>query len=240
MRNEPVKSTILRHRAVLHAGVIVSVAAVAASCGPKRAAVLGPVSNVSGAATGLERGTRLEEPIRIDFKWELNEAGSRLSGRGVARTEPPYRARLDLFLDDGESVLSAALVDDELRLPYGSRDDILPPVDLIWGTLGVFRPVPNARLVAGERLGNGGERLRYRQVDGSELHYETDGGTLRSVEMFEGDDMVQWVRMESAGASRYPAEATYRNLTAYRELKITRTALRPAAPFDPGIWDPRE
>lgn len=212
----------------------------ASACGPRRPAVIGPVADASTSASGLERGTQLEEPIRIDFRWELNEAGSRLNGRGVARAEPPYRARLDLFLDDGESVISAALVDDELRLPYGSRDDVLPPVDLIWGTLGVFRPVPGARLVAGERLEDGAERLRYRQIDGTELHYETSGGSLRSVEMREGNTLVQWIRVESEGSSRYPEEATYRNLTAFRELKITRTAYRAAQPFDPEIWDPRE
>lgn len=220
--------------------MVLSVTLLAAACGPKRPAVIGPVANASTSASGLERGTRLEEPIRIDFTWELNEAGSRLKGRGVARAEPPYRARLDLFLDDGESVISAALVGDELRLPYGSREDILPPVDLMWGTLGVFRPVPDARLMAGERLEDGAERLRYRQMDGSELHYETAGGALRSVELLDGTTLVQWVRVAGAGSTRYPEVATYRNLTAFRELKITRTALRAAEAFDPDIWDPRE
>ena len=194
---------------------------------------------VPSAAT-LERRTGLEEPVRIDFTWSLNESGSRLSGRGVARAEPPYKARLDLFLDDGESVLSAALVDDELRLPYGARDDILPPVDLIWATLGVFRPVPEARLVAGDRLDDGGERLRYLQSDGTELHYETVHGVLRSVEMLERGRVVQWIRVEGAGEDPYPLDATYRNNTAFRELKMTRTGLRVSEPFDPRIWDPRE
>ena len=50
----------------------------------------------------------------------------------MARIEPPSKARLDLFLDNGEGVLSAALVDDELRLPHGAPEDILPPVELMW------------------------------------------------------------------------------------------------------------
>ena len=115
-----------RVAAALLVGVLV------ASCGPHRLAVIGPIGNAAGSARGLQRTTELVEPIRIDFSWRLNEAGSRLSGVGVARVEPPYRARLDLFLENHESVLSVALVDDDLRLPYGSRDDILPPVDLMW------------------------------------------------------------------------------------------------------------
>lgn len=213
--------------------------ALLASCGPRRLAVLGPVPDASGSARELAAATELERPVRIDFTWELNESGSRLSGVGVARVEPPYRARLDLFLDNREGVLTAALVDQELRLPPGTRDDILPPVDLMWGTLGIFRPMDESELVAGERLEGGAERLRYRQRDGTELHYEAAGGTLRAVELVEGGSVVQFVRVSGAQPQGYPDQATYRNLDAFRELKIIRTATRASEPFDPKIWDPR-
>jgi hypothetical protein len=72
----------------------------------------------------LERETPLKEPLQINFRWRLNEARQRHSGIGVARIEPPYRARLDLFTDDLESVVTAVLVDGSLVLPPGSRDDI--------------------------------------------------------------------------------------------------------------------
>jgi hypothetical protein len=219
--------------------LVMTASALAASCGPRRAAVIGPVPDAASVARGLESATRLEEPIRIDFEWELNEAGSRLHGTGVARAEPPYRARLDLFLANGETVVSAALVDGDLRLPYGSRDDILPPADLMWGTLGVFHPLPGTELEAGERLESGAQRLRYRQGNGNEIHYETTDGALRAVELLDGSRVVQWVRVSAADDSRYPHEATYRNLEAFRELKIRRTALSAAHVFDPVIWNPR-
>lgn len=192
-------------------------------------------------ARGLERDTELVEPLQIRFAWHLNESGSRMDGLGVARVEPPYRARLDLFLENGETVLSAALVEGELRLPQGARDDILPPVDLMWGALGVFRPSSGAELVGGERLADDAERLRYRRPGGAELHYEVAGGSLRSVEVFRGDDVVEWVRVSGSpeGEGRYPTEATYRNLTDYRELRITRQELRRVRGFDPDIFDPR-
>jgi len=231
----------IRHRtAASRVTIALSMGVLAAACGPHRLAVIGPIGNAAGSARGLRRSTELVEPIRIDFSWQLNEAGSRLSGVGVARVEPPYRARLDLFLENHESLLSVALVDDDLRLSYGARDDILPPVDLMWATLGVFRPLGDAVLVGGDRLEGDAQRIRYRHPDGTELHYEVAGGTLRLVELLEGDAVVQWVRVAGFADGRYPREATYRNLLAYRELKITRKELRRVESFDPTIWDPRE
>ena len=240
MPTYPRRRAILRHGALLRVAAALSVAVSAVSCGPRRLSVIGPILDAAESARVLQRRTELVEPTRIDFSWQLNESGSRLSGVGVARVEPPYRARLDLFLDNGETVISAALVDGDLRLPYGSRDDILPPADLIWATLGVFRPIGEAQLIGGDRLEGGPERLRYEQTDGTELHYEIAAGTLRGVELLEGDDVVQWVRVTGSVDGRYPQEATYRNLAAFRELKIMRDSLKQVEPFDPRIWDPRE
>ena len=143
-------------------------------------------------------------------------------------------------LNNLENVVSAAVVDRELRLPYGSRDDVLPPVDLMWATLGVFRPVGVSELAGGDRLEGDAERLRYTLSDGRELHYEVSGGTLRAVELVEGGSVLQWVRLEHSEGDRFPEQATFRNLTAFRELKITRDSLHRVEAFDPSIWDPRE
>jgi len=209
-------------------------------CGPKRLAVLGAMPDVAGTIAALEGGTRPVEPVRIDFTWQLNESGSRVDGVGVARIEPPYRARLDLFLDNGETVIAAVLVDGDLRMPSGSPDDILPPAELMWGTLGVFRPAEGTRVVGGDRLEGGAGRLRYRYPDGTELHYEVAAGSLLGLELLEGESVVQWVRLSSIRGERYPKAATYRNLVDFRELKITRGSVEPADRFDPAIWDPRE
>ena len=208
-------------------------------CGTKRLAVVGPMPDPAATVTMLERGTRLTGPVWIEFTWQLNEAGARLSGDGVARVEPPYRARLDLFLHNDETFFAAALVDDDLRLPPGAPDDILPPADLMWSTLGVFRPMGGARLVGGDRLEERAERLRYRYDDGTELHYEVTGGSMSVLELLEGEAVVQSVRLVRDEDDRYPKEATYRNLIDFRELKLTRVSVAPADPFDPAIWDPR-
>jgi len=208
-------------------------------CGPQRVAVIGPVVGVEGVADGLERSTRLDGPTRIDFSWRLNESGSRLAGVGVARIEPPYRARLDLFLENGESVISAALVDDELRLPPGAPDDVLPPTDMMWATLGVFRPVEGTRLIAGEELEDGGQRLRYAYESRGELHFEVANGAVRSLDVLDGGSVVEWVRLEPSADGRYPDSAVYRNLVDFRELSIERRTVQDSEPFDPAIWDPR-
>jgi hypothetical protein len=210
-----------------------------AGCGPKRLEVVGPIQGPERVVESLERSTRLTEPTRIDFTWRLNEAGDRLSGVGVARVEPPYRARLDLFLNNYESVISAALVDDELRLPPGARGDILPPTDLMWATLGVFRPVAGTELLGAERLEGGARRLRYAYVDGAELQFELLDDFLRALEVVHGGSVVEWVRLEPSEDGRYPRSATYRNVVDFRELEITRTKVRSSEPFEPSIWDPR-
>jgi hypothetical protein len=217
--------------------LLVVASALAAACAGGRLAVIGPVTDAGGAAADLEQETRLAEPLQIVFAWRLNEARQRHEGRGVARIEPPYRARLDLFTNDGETVLSAALVDGELRLPPDARDDILPPTDLMWGALGVFRP-HDVSLLGGDVLEGDAIRLRYRYEDGSELHYQAMAGLLQSLELLEGGRVVQRVEVDMGEDSRYPREATYRNLTAFRELTIVRESMERRAPFDPVIWDP--
>jgi hypothetical protein len=210
------------------------------ACGPQRLSVVGPLGDPAATERSLRSGTGLDEPVRIDFRWRLNEAGSRVTGVGVARIEPPNRARLDLFLDNDESVTAAALVDDELRLPPGAPDDILPPVQLLWGTLGVFRPTEDALLMGGERLQGSAERLRYAYGEGAELHYQVEDGEVRRLDLIRDGTVVEWMTVEHDDSERWPASVLYRNLVDFRELEITRTSVTPTGSFDPAIWDPRE
>jgi len=109
----------------------------------------------------------------------------------------------------------------------------------MWATLGVFRPVEGTRLIEGERLEGGVERLRYSYGDHDELHFERSGDAVRALEVVEDGSVVEWVRVEPSDDGRYPRSATYRDLVDFRELEITRTKVSAADPFDPEIWDPR-
>ncbi len=215
-------------------------ASVSSACAPRSLAVIGPAGDPEGAAVELRDQTGLESPLRIVFEWHLNDGGQRVEGRGVARVEPPYKARLDLFLDNGETVVSATLVDGELRLPPGSPDDILPPPDLMWGALGVFRPQGDTRLLGADRLEGEGVRLRYGYGDGREIHYTVVAGVMSSLELMDGGHVVERVDVAPERVARYPIEATYRNLAEFRELTLVRESLDVMGAFDPDIWNPAQ
>jgi hypothetical protein len=210
----------------------------AGACAPHGPAVVAPAMDAERLAASLEGHTSLEEPIRVVFAWSLNESGVRVKGRGVARIEPPYRARLDLFLDHGETVVSAALVDGDLRIPPGMPEGILPPPDLMWGVLGVFRPDTDTKLLGADRLEDGSVRLRYAYPDGRVLAFQVANERVRSMELLQDGHVVQRVALDLDGTSRYPDEATYRNLAAFRELKLTRETLERVGPYPPDIFDP--
>lgn len=211
-------------------------AAAAAACAPSRTVVVSPLPDAEQVALALESRTSLREPIRVVFSWNLNESGMRVSGRGVARIEPPYKARLDLFLGNGETVVRAALVDGELRLPPGAPANILPPADLLWGVLGVFRPRYGTMLMGADRLEGDELRLRYRYDDGRELLYRVSEGRIGTMELVREGSVVERVELRMAEGDRYPIEATYRNMPAFRELKLTRESVERVEPFPPDIW----
>ncbi len=209
-----------------------------AACAPTPVVYVSPPPDPEQVALALEDKTSLTEPVRIVFEWQLNEAGVRVRGRGVARIEPPYKARLDLFLGNGETVVRAALVDGDLRLPPGAPEGILPPADLMWGVLGVFRPLSGTELMGADRLDGDALQLRYRYADARELRFRIVDGRVRTVETLQGGHAVERVELELEDGSRYPAEATYRNLSAFRELKLTRQTVEQVESYPPDIWDP--
>lgn len=207
-----------------------------AACARQRTVVLAPAVDPEQLALALEDHTTIEQPIRVVFGWQLNEGGIRISGRGVARVEPPYKARLDLFLGNGETVVRATLVNGELRLPPGAPTNILPPADLMWGVLGVFRPERGMTLLGADRLEGDDLRLRYQYDDGRELHYRVTEGRIGKMELLQGSHVVERVELEMTGDERYPVQATYRNMAAFRELKLTRESVQRVEPFPPDIW----
>lgn len=209
-----------------------------AACSQPPVVPVAPAVDPEQLALALEDRTSLTEPVRIVFEWQLNEAGVRVRGRGVARIEPPYKARLDLFLGNGETVIRAALVDGELRLPPGAPEGILPPADLMWGVLGVFRPLFGIELLGADRMEAEALQLRYRYADARELHYRVLDGRVRSLEILQQGRAVERVELGLDDGNRYPAEATYRNLAAFRELKLTRESVERVESYPPDIWDP--
>ena len=211
-------------------------AALALGCAPPPPPPPAPPIDAQGLALRLEARGQLLEPVRILFDWRLSERDGRFRGRGVARVEPPYKARLDLFLPNGESALRAALVNDDLRLPGGAPDGLVPPPEMLWGTLGVFRPSRSATLERGESLADGRAAILYRLPGGIGLRYVVGDGGVHVVERLSGGRVVERLAVEPEAGGRFPSEATYRNVTAFRELTLTRREVTSVELYPPDIW----
>lgn len=189
------------------------------ACGGPPPVLPAPTVDVERAvATALEQNG-LPRTVRAVFRWNLREPNLRAAGRGVARVEPPDRARLDLFLDDGQSLLAAALVADTLHAPEGAPTQIVPPPPLLWASLGVLRPPEGATLVGGAERGER-LRLRYGLATGDELRYELDRGQLAGADLYRDGSALHEVDLDRDAAWELPREATYRNLAAFRELRV--------------------
>ena len=206
-------------------------------CGPAPAAAPGPEVDGTQIADALENETQLLHPTRVVFDWKINESGARFEGRGVARMEPHYKARLDLFLQNGEPVVSAALVEDELSLPGTAPPGLIPPPPLLWASLGVFRPGTGAELLGGEELGEDRLRIRYEIANGRELHYEVEAGRIVKAELLDGEEVSEIMELDRGplGAA-LPTRALYRNIAAFRELDVKATESDRVDSFPPEIW----
>lgn len=159
----------------------------------------------------------------------------KFSGRGSLRVQPPYMARTDLFGPRGETLVRSVVIADEMQIPPGVPEGVLPPVSLMWTTIGVLRPAPGATLeltrASGDTLligyGLGEEHWRYRMVGQRVRYAEWTGprASKRTVELRGNADM------------RLPAEAVYRDWAAFRELKLTLEEVHESTAFPPDTWD---
>ncbi len=219
-------------------------AALTVSCGPPRPPEPppsgSPAMDYHRRALLVEAQTRLETPVRLIFDWNVREPGLRSGGRGVARLEPPYRARLDLFTGQGETVLRAALVGDDLRLPEGASDELVPPPALFWSSLGIFRPGGDYRLARGWQEDDGTLRLTYDSSSRPDLLYELDdNGDVAALALLRDGETVDQLSLALPLRDGFPAEATYRNLIDFRELTFTLETVETVESYPSDIWFPR-
>lgn len=188
----------------------------------------------------VEARTQLKGPVRVIFDWNVREPGLRSGGRGVARLEPPYRARLDLFTGRGETVLRAALVGDDLRLPEGTSGELVPPPALFWSSLGIFRPGGDYRLAQGWEEDDGTLRLSYDSSSRPDLLYEMDdNGDVAALALLRDGETVDQLSLSLPARDGFPTEATYRNLIDFRELTFTLDTVETVEPYPSDIWFPR-
>ncbi|HET6762893.1 MAG TPA: hypothetical protein VFH27_04450 [Longimicrobiaceae bacterium] len=190
-------------------------------------------SDPAATADSIRRATMLRAPRRLTFGWELDEAGARFHGRGVARVGPPDRIRLDLFGPRGETYLAAALVDETPRVPAALEGRVpMPSPALLWGVLGVVRPPAAARLVSASAT-----QLRYDAGEQGTLEYRLENGTLRTVRRLVRGGLAESIDLTRA-ADGAVQRASYRDWAAYRTLTLTLESAADVEPFPEDTWTP--
>jgi hypothetical protein len=193
---------------------------------------LGPV------AESALRATMPETPVQITFDFRLREADLRFSGQGVARVQPPYRVRIDLFSNRGEGLFRAALVGSDLRIPPGVPIDLAPPPALLWAALGVFRPDEELTLAGGRDRGDGSVTLRYDGSAEEDLRFRLADGILTRAEIREAGHLIEEVDLTLDGESKKVVETVYRNRALFVELVFTLKSEESVESFPPDIWNP--
>lgn len=182
------------------------------------------------------RATAPDSPLHVIFDWSAREPDARFTGRGVARIQGPYHARIDLFGPRSEGYLSAAIVDDDLRIPPSVSPADIPPVPLLWSVIGVFRPPPGATLSGTLREGTT-TRLTYEQEEGT-WTFRFEEGRLRHAEWNRAGGYRYTVELEGRDAFGLPRRVVYRDWAAFTELTLELDEVERVEPFAADVWTP--
>jgi len=168
----------------------------------------------------------------------VREQDLRFNGQGVARVEPPYRVRLDLFSNGGEAIFQAALVEGNLRVPAWAPRELAPPPALLWAAFGVFRPDPDLDLLEG-RAGEGNVlTLRYGGNQDLELRFRFEGARLTRAELHREGHLVEEVDLLHDEADGKVLETVYRNRALFLELTFSLESTENVSSFPAEIWYP--
>ncbi len=182
--------------------------------------------------------TEPRDPRRVDFRWRVREADLRFQGKGVARIQPPYRIRIDLFTPQGETLFQAALVEGNLRVPPWAPRELAPPSALLWASLGVFRPDADLELLGSRHQEDGSIILRYGSEGSHELRFRVLEGRLTRAELYRGGHLEEEVELTLDGASGAVVETVYRNRAEFLELTFTLERVERVDAFPSAIWNP--
>ena len=192
-----------------------------------RAPRAGPLTGVPYA--GGVPDTRLAPGYRrMVFGWEYKERLGSGRGDGVARIAGPDSVRIDLFLENGNSAGFVILIADSLAaLAQDEARKSLPPVPLLWASLGVVRvisPDTTAR--------QDGDTLRVEVGQNPIWRMAYASRRLARMERITGGRIEETV--ERGDTTRI----VYRQPGAGRSLVLTIRQIIPETGFDAAIWRP--
>lgn len=224
-----------RHRA----GVALSacgVMSMLAACTPSARPLAGLPTRMVLPPTALAA-----TPQQLRFSWSYKDETFEANGDGVVRVLAPDRARLDFFLRNGMTGGYAILVGDSLTVPgIDLVRRFLPPVPLLWATLGRLA-VPGTRdtvaRVDGDTLRadlgmlTGGDAS---QADGRAWRVTFAGTTLARVDRIEGGKVIEWITRQRGATGQW--ELRYVHERAKRSLRIAVNDTVTVEGFDDAIW----
>jgi hypothetical protein len=186
---------------------------------------------------GLQRVTALDQSYRVVFQWEYQEPGARFRGEGVARLEPPYRGRLDLFTASGDRVAAAVLTGDHLTVLEG-MPVVVPPAMMLWGALGVLHPTAGFRASEARRIADAEIELHYRGAGAESMVLRVSDNRIQRLDRL-GDGRREELRLEFLSPeARFPREALYRDLVAVRELRLRIESEESVETYPAHVWMP--
>jgi hypothetical protein len=194
------------------------------------------------AARELLPGTELPpSPQQLRFTWTYKDETFQANGDGVVRHQPVARARLDFFLRNGMAGGYAILVGDSLIVPgIDLVRRFLPPVPLLWATLGRLDLPATADTVArldGDTLRADFGTFRGRDAsaaDGRAWRVSFAGRTLVRVERVEGGRVVEWISRRRNASGQWDLQ--YVHEQAKRRLGIIVTDTSRVEAFDAAIF----
>lgn len=204
--------------------VVMAVAAGVCGCAPKAPPLTGSIAPARIPETSLPRVHQ-----QIVFNWVFSDGSYTARGDGAARIAPPDSVRLDFFVSNGMGGGFARLIGDSLTVPNQTDSRVheyLPPVPMIWATLGRFAVPPLADTVA--------------RVDGDTLRVEIGrsprwratfaGSSLRRLELIDGD------RIRERTVRDDDRHVVYERTDAHRSLNLTVVRVDSVSNFDASIW----
>ncbi len=180
-------------------------------------------------------------PQQLRFTWSYKDETFEANGDGVVRTTAPDRGRLDFFLKNGMAGGYAILIGDSLTVPgIDLVRRFLPPVPLLWATLGRLA-VPGTRdtiaRIDGDTLRADFGVLRGGDAstsDGRAWRVTYAGTALARVERVEDGKIVEWVTRQRGSTGHW--ELRYVHEKAKRGLRIAVTDTLLVEGFDDAIW----
>jgi hypothetical protein len=195
--------------------------------GCARAPRAGPLTGVPVAAsipdTRLRHGHR-----RIIFDWEYKERVFSAKGQGVARIAPPDSVRIDLFLANQASAGFVIMIGDSLTaVAQDEARRSLPPVPLLWASLGVVRVVATDTVARQD-----GDTLRV------EIGRDPTWRLAFASRLLHRMERISAGRIEQTVERRDSTYVVYRQPAAGRSLVLTIRRFIADAPYDATIWRP--